>query len=168
MDGSGALYIADAGRIRRVDGTTGIITTVFDDLFAFNIFVYGSGTLYFAESNKHRIYKVIIPPPTVIPAVVDEGATYTAFSLDPNFPNPFNNSTVFRFAVSTQNDVVLSIYNLVGQPVATLVDGPYAAGLYTVRWDGRDDAGRSLASGVYLYLLKTESQITVRKLVLAR
>ena len=61
--------------------------------------------------------------------------------------------------------VILAIYNLVGQRVATLVDGPHQAGTYTVRWDGRDDDGRTLASGVYLYRLTAEGFVQTRKMV---
>jgi len=64
--------------------------------------------------------------------------------------------------------VDLVIYNLAGQEVATLVDGPRESGVYTLRWDGRDDAGRELASGIYLYRLQAGEQVETRKLLLLR
>ena len=91
-----------------------------------------------------------------------------AFSLDQNFPNPFNSRTVIRFALPTSDHVELSVYNLTGQKVATLVEGIREAGAYTVQWDGRDEGGRELASGVYLYRLWTESQVETHKLLLLR
>ena len=64
----------------------------------------------------------------------------------------------------------LAIYNQVGQQVTTLVSGHRLPGTYTVSWDGSDDYGRSLASGVYLYRLQTEGgqQVKTRRLVLVR
>ena len=66
-----------------------------------------------------------------------------AFALAQNAPNPFNGNTVIRFALPQPSQVELAIYNLLGQPVAVLVQGPSAAGTFSVRWDGRDQAGTS-------------------------
>ena len=62
----------------------------------------------------------------------------------------------------------LAVYNLAGQRVMNLVQGPRNAGSYTLRWDGRDDAGRELASGMYLYRLQAGEQLVTRKMVLVR
>jgi len=93
-----------------------------------------------------------------------------AVVLEQNYPNPFNSATVIRFLLPTAADVQLSIFNLAGQQVATLVEGVREAGAYTVRWDGRDDDGRALASGVYLYRLRVGDgkQVATRKLLLIR
>ena len=91
------------------------------------------------------------------------------FALAQNYPNPFNSNTVIRFALPTRADVNLALYNLAGQKVATLVSGPRQAGTYTLHWDGRDPQGRTPASGVYLYRLRTDQgQVETRKLVLLR
>jgi len=91
-------------------------------------------------------------------------------TLSANYPNPFNIATTIRFALPSRSDVELAIFNLAGQQVATLVEGVREAGTYTVRWDGRDDSGRELASGVYLYRLQTSDgrQMETRKLLLLR
>jgi len=92
------------------------------------------------------------------------------FTLEQNYPNPFNSSTVIRFVLPTREDAELTIFNLTGQQVATLVSGERQAGAYTIRWDGRDDDGHELASGVYLYRLRAGDgqQVETRKLVLVR
>ena len=87
-------------------------------------------------------------------------------ALDQNYPNPFNSRTVIRFALPQSQEVQLTIYNLAGQKVATLTDGLRDAGSYSVQWDGRDDEGRTLASGVYLYRLHAGDRVQTRKLVL--
>ena len=115
---------------------------------------------------------VAATPPPSNTAVLEEHSPSlpNAFTLSQNYPNPFNNSTVIRFALPTTADVQLSIFNLTGQQVATLTDGIRAAGTYTLRWDGRDDDDQPLASGVYLYRLRTGDglQQETRKLLLIR
>ena len=90
------------------------------------------------------------------------------FALDQNFPNPFNSDTVISFSLPRQAAVDLSIYSLTGQQLATLVRGTRTAGQYTVAWDGRDEEGQALASGVYLYRLQTGHNAKTHKLLLLR
>ena len=98
----------------------------------------------------------------------DQASVPQAFSLAQNAPNPFNSETVIRFALPQPSQVELTIYNLLGQPVAILVQGSSAAGTFSVRWDGRDQAGRAVTSGVYLYQLRAGEYTEVRKLLLLR
>ena len=86
-----------------------------------------------------------------------------------NYPNPFNPETAIGYQLSEPGQVQLDIYNLLGQKVRTLVKEHQAAGRYTVRWDGRDEAGIPVASGMYFYRLSTESGfVAIRKMVLLR
>ncbi len=96
------------------------------------------------------------PPAPANTAVLEnqQDSTPTAFALDQNSPNPFNSGTVIRFALPQSAEVELTVFNLVGQKVATLVSGPRPPGTYQIQWDGRDDQERSLASGLYLYRLQ--------------
>ena len=98
----------------------------------------------------------------------DQASVPQTFSLAQNAPNPFNGETVIRFALPQPSQVELAIYNLLGQPVAILVQGPSAAGTFSVRWNGRDQAGRAVTSGVYLYQLRAGEYTEVRKLLLLR
>ena len=114
---------------------------------------------------------VAVPPPPSITAVLEDHQSTRpqSFTLSQNYPNPFNSSTAIRFALPEAQEVELSIYNLAGQQVTRLVDGMREAGTYTVRWDGRDSAGRELASGVYLYRLEAGGgQAETQKLLLLR
>ena len=98
----------------------------------------------------------------------DQASVPQAFSLAQNAPNPFNSNTVIRFALPQPSQIELATYNLLGQLVAVLVQGPSEAGTFSVRWDGRDQAGRAVASGVYLYQLRAGEYTEVRKLLLLR
>ncbi|MSR83009.1 MAG: T9SS type A sorting domain-containing protein [Candidatus Latescibacteria bacterium] len=91
-----------------------------------------------------------------------------ALSLAQNYPNPFNSDTVIRFTLPNSGAVELGLYNLAGQRVARLASGMRAAGSYAVNWDGRDEQGEELASGVYLYRLQVGAAVVTRKLALLR
>ena len=90
------------------------------------------------------------------------------YALEQNFPNPFNPSTVIRFQLPSASGVSLAIYNTAGQLVRTLAGGELAAGSHSVMWDGTDDFGARVASGVYLYTLKAGSFSSHKKLVLTK
>ena len=88
--------------------------------------------------------------------------------LQQNAPNPFNSQTVIPWFVLEAGPARLEVFALTGQRVAVLHDGPREAGLHRLRWDGRDDQGRPLASGVYVYRLVTAGGAQTRKLTLLR
>ncbi len=88
--------------------------------------------------------------------------------LQQNAPNPFNSQTVIPWFVLDRGVARLEVFALTGQRVAVLHDGPQEAGLHRLRWDGRDDQGRLLASGVYVYRLVTAGGAQTRKLTLLR
>ena len=88
--------------------------------------------------------------------------------LQQNAPNPFNSGTVISWFLLQDGPARLEVYGLTGQRVAVLSRGPHKAGLYRFRWDGRDDQGRLLASGVYVYRLVTSRGVHTRKLTLLR
>jgi len=90
------------------------------------------------------------------------------FVLAQNYPNPFNPETTIEYRLSKSSRVTLSVYNLLGQRVATLIDAHQPAGQHSVRWDGKDDFGKNVASGIYLYQLHAAGFSKSRKLVLLR
>jgi flagellar hook assembly protein FlgD len=74
-----------------------------------------------------------------------------AFALDQNYPNPFNPSTTIQFAIPKQASITLRVYNILGQEVATLVDESKPAGYYEMVWNGHNQSGNVISSGVYFY-----------------
>ncbi|MBI5472054.1 MAG: immunoglobulin domain-containing protein [Ignavibacteriae bacterium] len=91
-----------------------------------------------------------------------------AHELTPNFPNPFNPTTTFSVLVGSTAHVQVKIYNLLGQVVRTLADEMLAQGTWKMAWDGHDDAGRQMPSGVYLYRMQADDFVAVRKMVFAK
>jgi len=88
--------------------------------------------------------------------------------IDPGYPNPFNPSTTIEYSIPRTSRLSLSVYNILGQKVATLVDDVKPAGSYTARWGGTDAAGNSVASGVYLCTIKAGGAYRTIKLVKAK
>ena len=92
----------------------------------------------------------------------------SAFVLQQNYPNPFNPQTQITFELARAAHVKLSIYNLRGQLVKTLLDTPFGRGIFSKIWDGKDAAGRDVASGQYMYELRAGDVRSMNKLMLLR
>jgi flagellar hook assembly protein FlgD len=88
--------------------------------------------------------------------------------LEPNFPNPFNPATLIVYSVPSPGPVRLSIYDITGRMVRTLVEGARPAGRHSIIWDGRNQYGRPAASGVYTYRLVANGRRESRQMVLAK
>ena len=89
-------------------------------------------------------------------------------ALFQNFPNPFNPTTTIQYAVAKESPVELLVFNVQGQKVRTLVRDSKSVGKYSVVWDGRDDHGRLVASGVYFYRLRVGGYLSVKKMLLLK
>lgn len=92
----------------------------------------------------------------------------TKFALHQNSPNPFNPTTRVAFDMAAPGDVKISVYNVLGQNVIDLVDGYRDAGSYDVIWDGKDNSGTQVATGVYFYRINTEQFSETRKMLLLK
>jgi hypothetical protein len=106
---------------------------------------------FHGRMTKHKAVNVTVEQPE-------------AFSLRQNYPNPFNPETVIEYSLSGSGDCDLIIYNINGQVVRTLVSEYQQAGSYKVIWNGRDDSGSILPSGVYLYKLVFNQLVETRKM----
>ena len=90
------------------------------------------------------------------------------FALHQNFPNPFNPNTTIRYSIARSGEIRLEIFNLIGQKVKSLVHENLKIGEYSVEWDGTNDKGEPVASGVYCYRLYTSQFNDVKKMVLIK
>jgi hypothetical protein len=88
------------------------------------------------------------------------------FCLSQNYPNPFNPETVIRYQLPSASNLSLKIYNIIGQEIKTLVDAYQGAGYYSIKWDGTNNQGMKVASGVYIYIMRAGSFVDIKKMIL--
>jgi flagellar hook assembly protein FlgD len=88
--------------------------------------------------------------------------------MSQNYPNPFNPTTSIEFSIPHSSKVELAIYNLKGQVVKTLVSRNLAAGNHIVNWNGKDNTGNQVSSGVYFYKLQTANANITKKMLLMK
>ncbi|MFZ0391117.1 MAG: FlgD immunoglobulin-like domain containing protein, partial [Calditrichia bacterium] len=105
---------------------------------------------------------------SVVTAIGDPQQLPTTFDISQNYPNPFNPSTSLKFQVPQVSEVKLIIYNVLGQKVRTLVNSRYEPGRYAATWDGRNDLGKQVASGVYIYRFQAGDFIRTHKMMLMK
>ena len=105
---------------------------------------------------------------TVTPVTLTERSAGGAFHLKQNVPNPFNPSTRIPFELTRGGRVTISIFDVAGRRVRSLLDRDFPAGTHQTGWDGRDDAGRLAASGVYFYRMQSGSHSETRRMVLVK
>jgi len=117
-------------------------------------------TLVVTENDSSFYIEFIYNP---ITGIHSEGKIPARFYLGQNYPNPFNPKTVISYQLPAVSKVELSIYNLLGQKVATLVSAKQSVGIYNVEWNAT-----GFSSGVYLYMLKTKEFTQVKKMLLVK
>lgn len=92
----------------------------------------------------------------------------TEFVLEQNYPNPFNPNTQIRYGIPKEGEVTLVIYDMLGKHIRTLASGKSSIGYHTVVWDGKDQNGKAVGTGVYVYRLKGESVNITKKMLLLK
>jgi hypothetical protein len=115
-------------------------------------------------------------PPAVVPGGLVYGLTGIPqaaslpndFGLEQNYPNPFNSYTEVNFSVPGPGFVTLAVYNILGKKVKTLMAKNLEAGYYSVRWDGSDETGENVSSGLYFYSLQSGDMKISRKMLLLK
>ena len=98
----------------------------------------------------------------------DQSDPIESFSLDQNYPNPFNPTTSIEYSLSSSEHLKLTIYNTLGRKVRLLVDEVMPAGSFEAKWDGTDDSGELLPSGVYFYRVEAGSFVSAKKMLLLK
>jgi subtilisin family serine protease len=113
------------------------------------------------------VYLKVKPFPSGVAGRPEQMAV-RVFSLDQNRPNPFNGQTSIRYQLPSEGRVKISVYNISGQLVRTLVDGKQSPGVYNAVWNGRDNSGRPVSAGVYFYRLNAGDINLTKKMVLLK
>jgi len=141
---------------------------------SFTITNLASSTIYYfalkaedGTGNRSRISNIVKRVSLVLDSEDDNGRP-ADFSLAQNYPNPFNPTTTIEYYLPAASNVRLTIYNIRGQVVAKLIEGPRSSGRHSYDWDGYGSGGSRVASGVYFYRLQTDHYIETRKMVLMK
>jgi len=100
--------------------------------------------------------------------MVEKESLPTQFVLYQNYPNPFNPSTTIRYGLVTESNVSARVYDLLGNQISTIVQENHKPGYYTVRWEGCDEKGVAVSSGIYFLRLTIGGRSEVMKMVLVR
>jgi len=121
------------------------------------------------QPGEYRLYtSVRIPRPVLLTSVSENNSIPTEYKLDQNYPNPFNPSTTINFQLSSAGIVNVKIFDILGREVITLVNTQKPAGKYQVIWNGTDNFGNKVTSGVYFYRVQTGNFIASKKMVLLK
>jgi len=164
----GAFYSMDRGGTWSLLGD-GLPLVVINDMK-----IHDSTYTLVVGTHGRSMYTMDLTQVTGIRVVADPGKRIAAYTLHQNYPNPFNPVTAISYQLGAHDyapvHVELNIYTILGQKVATLVSEEQPGGVYRVIWDtSRNDSGRELAAGVYLYRLSTDQGfVQTRKMILLR
>ncbi len=108
------------------------------------------------------------PDDLIEPGSVDDNAINANTVFQANFPNPFYSETKIAFTLKKPSHVTIAVYNVSGQKIRTLLDRNCSAKEYTVIWDGSDENGNSVSSGIYYYLINTGQYHSAKKMILMK
>jgi hypothetical protein len=124
------------------------------------------------DNSKIRITQATLSSPTAadIPTGGVEPLLPNTFTLKQNYPNPFNPTTIIEFDIAHggKQHVTLNLYNIIGQKVSTLVDKDMESGTYSVTWNGTDEFGNKVGTGIYLYRLEIGNRAETKKMLLLK
>jgi hypothetical protein len=133
----------------------GLATKVFYESDTETMEVYGNTTVDFTIEPMEQLSNEGTPD------LPNKIATH-------NYPNPFNPTTTISFNIPQQTNVNVTVYNVKGEKVKTLVNSALNSGTHTVVWDGEDDNQNAVASGVYFYKVRTENSTAVKKIMMIK
>ncbi len=152
-------------QLGRWDNTNGLVDNILRRIIIDN----KAGTVWCATNSGMTVLSGVVPPNPALAVGKDHSSTEASFRLFQNYPNPFNPETIIEYTLDRPLQVGLTIFSVRGERIRTLVSGVMPAGSHVVRWDGRDDRGVQVGSGMYFYQLHTgHGRDVVKKALLIR
>ncbi|MCH7724747.1 MAG: T9SS type A sorting domain-containing protein, partial [Bacteroidetes bacterium] len=118
-----------------------------------------TGTVYWDDLKVEK---------TGSPTNVEDATIPTEFSVTQNYPNPFNPSTTIKYSIPQQSIVTIKVYDILGTEVKTLVNGERTPGIYSVQWNGDNNYGSKVATGIYIYRVVAGNFVQVKKMILLK
>jgi len=128
----------------------------------------GSDNVSVIDVNSKAVEKVIDLHEYLPTNIQDKKKIATEYTLSQNYPNPFNSSTIISYQIPKSINVSIEIYNILGQKVASLVDNKQNAGRYQIQWEGKNQEGEDVTSGLYILRFSTSDFVQSKKLLLLR
>ena len=101
-------------------------------------------------------------------SVTDLFGNPAIYELHNNYPNPFNPETNIQFTLPQPSNVKIDVYNITGQLITSLTNNEFNIGTHTVKWNGKDDSGNSVSSGIYLYRMAANNFIEAKRMLLLK
>ena len=120
------------------------------------------------SDNYGKFIALVFPWEGVTTSIEENVPSKQSFKLDQNYPNPFNPSTTINYSIQEAGNVIIKIYDSLGKQVKLLVNEIKSPGEYTVIWDGGNDNGKKISSGVYFYQIQAGQFIQAKKMILLR
>jgi hypothetical protein len=132
------------------------------------LYSLSEGRELFVQANLEGSQYGVTPITSGTAVVLSSDAVPMAYDLMQNYPNPFNPSTSIGFTLPEAGYVTVSVYDMTGRLVSTLVDGNLDEGVHMVEWDGMDSSGAMVSAGVYIYALESSDMIMTKKMILMK
>jgi len=141
--------------------------TLGSDLSGFNVSLSSYGSVVYTISTQEEMVILPVIPPIV--SVDDQAADIPEdFNLFQNYPNPFNPSTTIRYSVVEPGNVLIKIYDVLGREIKTLVNEVKTAGTYSSTWNGDNNFGHKVNSGIYFYRIEAYLFVDTKKMILLK
>jgi len=152
-----------------LDGTTPMDVWVIADYTGMDTGTYTATVTVTSEDAGNSPQEISVVLSILVDVFFVESENLpTSYALSQNYPNPFNPSTKIMFDIPTRSHVTLTVYNVLGQKVTTLVDKEMPPGSYVADWNSTSDNGKEVTSGVYFYKLEADDFIQTKKMLLLK
>jgi ligand-binding sensor domain-containing protein len=152
-------------QLGRWDNTNGLVDNILRRITIDN----KNGKVWCATNSGVTVLSGVVPPNPALAVTGNHLTTEASFRLSQNYPNPFNPETMIAYTLDRPQQVRLTIFNICGEGIRTLVSEARPVGSHVVRWDGRDDRGVRVSSGTYFYQLSNElGRTAVKKALLVQ
>lgn len=151
-----------------LDGTTPMDVRVIADFTGMDTGTYSATVTVTSEDAGNSPFDIPTDLSVGTDVAVDGTDLPTSYALSQNYPNPFNPNTEIKFDIPVRSHVTLTVYNVLGQRITTLVDKEMPPGSYVADWNSTSDNGTEVTSGIYFYKLETDDFIQTKKMLLLK
>jgi len=136
-------------------------------LISYNVNTFDFGDA-FKDADIYRPRFVTLQFSDTLTSINEKSQIPKSFHIFQNYPNPFNSTTNIKFVLHEQVEIILKVFNLLGQEIRTLVNDTLSCGIHSIHWDGKNDSGEGISSGIYIYRIQVYDKIESKKMLFLR